>query len=185
MNPEEEESAADIVNGYDSQQLKTIFKAYGEVQNAGYLAKIITLQRQQQPFTTTSDFISRISKAIPRKKENQYLAQVFQALRIEVNQELEALKAMLSQTNEVLKPGGRLVVIAYHSLEDRLVKNFIKAGNFGGDVEKDFYGHAITPFTAITRKPLKAQEEEVKENNRSRSARLRIAEKNHRYGTKE
>lgn len=185
MNPDAGRSAADIVNSYDSVQLKAVFKNYGEVGNAAYLANLIAALRKEQPFTTTSDFITRIGKAVPHKKENQYLAQVFQALRIEVNQELDALKEMLMQTQEVLKPGGRLVVIAYHSLEDRLVKNFIKAGNFSGHLEKDFYGNALAPFTAVTRKPLKASDEELKINNRSRSARLRIAEKNSSYGEKE
>jgi 16S rRNA (cytosine1402-N4)-methyltransferase len=177
MNPELQVSASDIVHQYDSKRLEKLFKLYGEIHNARFLANLIIQKRQNQKLNTTDAFIDAIDKAIPRKKENQYLAQVFQALRIEVNDELVALQDMLKQTPQVLKPGGRLVVLSYHSLEDRLVKNFIKSGNFSGKLEKDFYGNIMSPFKMISRKPVKASAEEISMNNRARSARLRIAEK--------
>ncbi len=177
MNLELEISAANIVHQYDAKRLERLFKLYGEIPNSRYLAKIISEKRLNHDLTTTGSFIKAIEKAIPRKKENQYLAQAFQALRIEVNDELTALKEMLEQTTQLLKPGGRLVVLSYHSLEDRLVKNFVKTGNFSGNLEKDFYGNPVSPFNVITRKPLKASTEEIEQNNRARSARLRVAEK--------
>ncbi|HKK10838.1 MAG TPA: 16S rRNA (cytosine(1402)-N(4))-methyltransferase RsmH [Bacteroidales bacterium] len=177
MNPEAPVSAAVIVNKYQKEQLIKIFRQYGEVKNAPFLAQQIALSRKEKEIITTTDLIQSIKKAIPRRKENQFLAQVFQALRIEVNQELEALKEMLESTPKVLKNGGRLVVIAYHSLEDRLAKNFIKAGNFEGVQEKDFYGNVISPFKSINKKPMTASEAELLTNNRARSARLRVAEK--------
>lgn len=177
MNPGAPVSAAVIVNNYQKEQLIKIFRQYGEVKNAPFLAQQIVLARKEKEIITTTDLIQSIEKAIPRRKENQFLAQVFQALRIEVNQELDALKEMLESTPKVLKDGGRLVVIAYHSLEDRLAKNFIKAGNFEGTQKKDFYGNVISPFKAINKKPMTASEAELEANNRARSARLRIAEK--------
>jgi 16S rRNA (cytosine1402-N4)-methyltransferase len=150
---------------------------YGEVDNAGKLAYVIFHARKERQIETVNDLKITIDKCVRRGKENQYYAQVFQALRIEVNKELDVLKDLLIQSLDVLKPGGRLVVISYHSLEDRLVKNFTRTGKFEGELEKDFFGNPITPFTQITRKPIMPGEEEVKENSRARSAKLRIVEK--------
>jgi 16S rRNA (cytosine1402-N4)-methyltransferase len=170
-------TAAEVLNNYSEADLKMIFRLYGEVENAGYLASIIYHNRKEKEIQTVNDLKSMITKCVKRGKENQYYAQVFQALRIEVNKELDVLQDLLIQTLDVLKPGGRAVIMSYHSLEDRLVKNFFKSGKFEGEVEKDFYGNQLTPFTMITRKPIVPNENEVKENPRSRSAKLRIAEK--------
>ncbi|WP_304068131.1 16S rRNA (cytosine(1402)-N(4))-methyltransferase RsmH [Pedobacter glucosidilyticus] len=170
-------TAKEIVNTYEEEDLHKIFGIYGEIQNAKSLAKTIVTARLNHPIETIAQLKSVIQKLIPRGKENKYLAQVFQALRIEVNQEMEALKDFLEQTAEVLKPGGRLVVMSYHSLEDRLVKNFMAKGKFSGEVEKDFFGNEIKPFKVLTKKSVTASEEEIKLNNRARSARLRIAVK--------
>ena len=167
-----------IVNNYTEEQLHRIFGIYGEIKNAKTLANTLVTQRLNKPIKTVDDLKFAIAKLIPKGKENKYLAQVFQALRIEVNQELEALKEFLEQSVDVLKPGGRLVVMSYHSLEDRLVKNFIAKGKFHGEVEKDFFGNQIKPLESLTRKALVASEEEIQQNNRARSAKLRIAEKN-------
>jgi 16S rRNA (cytosine1402-N4)-methyltransferase len=167
-------TAAQLVNTYSEDKLKEVFHRYGELQNARQLAAVIV---QSRPHNTIEEFKQAIAVCIPRKTENKYLAMVFQALRIEVNDELSVLQAMLKQTAESLKPGGRLVVISYHSLEDRLVKNFIKAGNFEGIQDKDFYGNIEAPFKSVTRKPLVPSDEELTHNPRSRSAKLRIAEK--------
>jgi 16S rRNA (cytosine1402-N4)-methyltransferase len=170
-------TAADILNTYGEEELKNIFKLYGEIDNAGRLAYAIFHSRKEKKIETISDLKSAIEKCVKRGRENQYYAQVFQALRIEVNNELEVLKDLLMQSLEVLKPGGRLVVISYHSLEDRLVKNIIRSGKFEGEVEKDFFGNQLTPFKAITRKPITPSDTEISENSRARSAKLRIAEK--------
>ncbi|MES2591430.1 MAG: 16S rRNA (cytosine(1402)-N(4))-methyltransferase RsmH [Bacteroidota bacterium] len=170
-------TAADILNTYTEEELKRIFKLYGEVDNAGRLAYVIFQAQKDKKIETLSDLKSTIEKCVKRGRENQYYAQVFQALRIEVNKELDVLKDLLMQSMEVLKPGGRLVVISYQSLEDRLVKNIIRSGKFEGEVEKDFFGNQLTPFTAITRKPIIPSDAEISENNRARSAKLRIAEK--------
>lgn len=170
-------TAKEIVNTYEEEDLHKIFGIYGEIQNAKSLAKTIVTARLNHPIETIAQLKSVIQKLIPRGKENKYLAQVFQALRIEVNQEMESLKDFLEQTAEVLKPGGRLVVMSYHSLEDRLVKNFMAKGKFSGEVEKDFFGNEIKPFKVLTKKSVTASEEEIKLNNRARSARLRIAVK--------
>ncbi len=177
MNPLQSLSAKEIVNTYDETKLKEIFQLYGELPNASKLASVICMHRKQEEISTTFDLKKVVEKCIPRNMENKFLAMLFQALRIEVNQELEALKSLLQQTVEILKPGGRMVFISYHSLEDRLVKNFIKAGNFEGNLEKDFYGNPLTPLKSITRKPITPSQEELAINNRSRSAKLRIAEK--------
>ncbi len=169
--------AHEVINNYSEDKLKKMFSLYGEVHNAGFAAKLIGSYRKQQEITTTIELKSALEKAINKKKENQYLAQIFQALRIEVNGELEALKELLKQSIQVLAKGGRIVVISYHSLEDRIVKNFFKSGNFEGNIEKDFYGNPLTPFKVITKKPVLPSEEEIKRNNRARSAKLRIAEK--------
>lgn len=170
-------TAAEILNSYSEADLKRIFRLYGEVDNAGYLASIIYHNRKDKEIETVNDLKVMITKCVKRGKENQYYAQVFQALRIEVNKELDVLQDLLLQTLDILKPGGRAVIMSYHSLEDRLVKNFFKSGKFEGEVEKDFYGNQLTPFKMITRKPIVPDEKEVEENPRSRSAKLRIAEK--------
>ena len=170
-------TAKKVVNEYSEDQLHKIFGIYGEIQNAKSLAKAVVTARLAKPIETIADLKSAIAKLIPKGKENKYLAQVFQALRIEVNQEMEALKEFLEQTVDVLASGGRLVVMSYHSLEDRLVKNFMAKGKFSGTVEKDFFGNEIKPFDLVVKKSITASEEEIKINNRARSARLRIAVK--------
>ncbi len=170
-------TAKEIVNTYPEAELHRIFGIYGEIQNAKSLANTIVTSRLTAPIVTIADLKNAISARIPRGKENKYLAQVFQALRIEVNQELEALKDFLLQSADVLVSGGRLVVMSYHSLEDRLVKNFIAKGKFSGEVEKDFYGNNNKPLDAVSRGAIAASEEEVDNNNRARSAKLRIAVK--------
>lgn len=170
-------TAAKIVNEYSEEDLVRIFREFGEINNAKKLVFEIVNRRIGSKFISTTDLIEVAEKLVPGKMKNKYLAQVFQALRIEVNNELEVLKDLLMQSKEVLKPSGRLVVITYHSLEDRLVKNFLKKGNFLGELEKDFFGNQLVDFKLITRKPLAPTSEELKINNRARSAKLRIAEK--------
>lgn len=170
-------TAKQVVNTYDEAALHKIFGMYGEIQNAKSLARTIVTARLNAPINTIADLKTAIAGLIPRGKENKYLAQVFQALRIEVNQELEALQDFLMQTADVLAVGGRLVVMSYHSLEDRLVKNFIAKGKFSGELEKDIYGNDNRPFDAVSRKAITASDEEIKTNNRARSAKLRIAVK--------
>ncbi|HTI60984.1 16S rRNA (cytosine(1402)-N(4))-methyltransferase RsmH [Mucilaginibacter sp.] len=177
MNQNGSLTAKEVVNTYSEADLHRIFGIYGEIQNAKSLARTIVTARLNAPINTVADLKNAISGLIPRGKENKYLAQVFQALRIEVNQELEALKDFLIQSAEVLISGGRLVVMSYHSLEDRLVKNFIAKGKFSGEVEKDFYGNDQKPFDAVSRGAITASDEEIKNNNRARSAKLRIAVK--------
>lgn len=177
MDQNAKQTAAEVLNTYSEEDLKRIFRLYGEVENAGYLASMIFHNRKDKQIETVNDLKTMIVKCVKRGRENQYYAQVFQALRIEVNKELDVLQDLLMQSLEVLKPGGRLVVISYHSLEDRLVKNIMRSGKFEGDVEKDFYGNPLTPFTQITRKPIVPSEKENEENSRARSAKLRIAEK--------
>ena len=177
MNQSDSLSAQQVINTYSEADLHRIFGIYGEIQNAKSLAKTIVTSRLSAPINSVADLKNAISNLIPRGKENKYLAQVFQALRIEVNQELDALKEFLSQSAEVLASGGRLVVMSYHSLEDRLVKNFIAKGKFSGEVEKDFYGNDQKPFDAVSRGAITASEDEIKNNNRARSAKLRIAVK--------
>ncbi|AYL97212.1 16S rRNA (cytosine(1402)-N(4))-methyltransferase RsmH [Mucilaginibacter celer] len=177
MNQLSDLTAKQVVNTYSVADLHRIFGIYGEIQNAKSLAETIATARLNAPITTIADLKNVISNRIPKGKENKYLAQVFQALRIEVNQELEALKDFLMQSAEVLAPGGRLVVMSYHSLEDRLVKNFIAKGKFSGEVEKDFYGNDNKPLDAVSRGAITASAEEIVNNNRARSAKLRIAVK--------
>jgi 16S rRNA (cytosine1402-N4)-methyltransferase len=177
MNQSGTLTAKQVINTYSEADLHRMFGMYGEIQNAKSLAKTIVTSRLNAPINTVADLKNVISNLIPRGKENKYLAQVFQALRIEVNQELEALKDFLIQSAEVLVTGGRLVVMSYHSLEDRLVKNFIAKGKFSGEVEKDFYGNDQKPFDAVSRGAITASEDEIKRNNRARSAKLRIAVK--------
>jgi len=178
MNSSGSTTAADILNKEDEEDLVRIFKNYGEINNARKLASEIVQKRTSQPINTTKEFIELLSMLAPKFKEHKYFAQVFQALRIEVNNELQVLKEFLSQAAELLNPGGRLVVISYHSLEDRLVKNFMKKGNFEGELQKDFFGNPLKILTEINRKPITPDTDEIDENSRSRSAKLRIAEKN-------
>lgn len=178
MNRRSELTAAKVLNTYDAGRLAAIFRSYGEVENAGKLADVITRKREDQEIRTSEDFSGVIASCIPKMKEKKYLAKVYQALRIEVNGELEALQDMMEQAMEVLKPGGRLVVITYHSLEDRIVKNFLKAGNVEGKVEKDLlFGHVSHNFDLVNRKVIVPTEEEINRNPRARSAKLRIAQK--------
>ncbi|WPU98094.1 16S rRNA (cytosine(1402)-N(4))-methyltransferase RsmH [Mucilaginibacter sp. cycad4] len=177
MNQLGELTAKDVVNNYPAAELHRIFGIYGEIQNAKSLAETIATARLNTSIVTIADLKNVISNRIPKGKENKYLAQVFQALRIEVNQELEALKDFLMQSAEVLGVGGRLVVMSYHSLEDRLVKNFIAKGKFSGELEKDLYGNDNKPLDAVSRGAITASAEEVTNNNRARSAKLRIAVK--------
>ncbi|WP_113661832.1 16S rRNA (cytosine(1402)-N(4))-methyltransferase RsmH [Pedobacter nanyangensis] len=170
-------TAAVVLNTYSEEDLHRIFGLYGEVQNAKSLSRTIVTARLDEPIQTLSGFKNVIAAHIPRGKEHKYMAQVFQALRIEVNAEIEVLERFLEQTAEVLKPGGRLVVISYHSLEDRPVKNFLAKGKFKGEVEKDFFGNDQKPFNVVTRKAIVANSEELARNSRSRSAKLRIGER--------
>lgn len=177
MNVNAGKSAQDIVNQYDEQALSQVFYRYGELSDGRTLARRIVKAREDRPIRTTQELVEALKPSLPRGRENKSLSRIFQALRIEVNQEMEALEAFLTQTVEALKIGGRLVVISYHSLEDRMVKNFMRAGNFSGEVEKDFYGNPQTPFKLITRKALVPDDEEINLNPRARSAKLRVAEK--------
>lgn len=177
MDQHRDLTAAEILNTYTEDKLHKIFGIYGEVKNAKSLARAIVTSRLEQPFTDIDSLKSAIAGYIPKGKENKYLAQVFQALRIEVNAEIQVLEDFLMQAADVLKPGGHLVVMSYHSLEDRPVKNFMAKGKFQGEVEKDFFGNQQKPFNVITRKAIIATDEEIAQNNRARSAKLRIAEK--------
>ncbi|NRF41196.1 16S rRNA (cytosine(1402)-N(4))-methyltransferase RsmH [Pedobacter foliorum] len=170
-------TAAEVLNTYTEEKLHRIFGIYGEVKNAKSLAKAIVTGRIERPIETLADFKKAVAAYIPKGKENKYMAQVFQALRIEVNAEIEVLENFLVQTADVLKSGGRLVVMSYHSLEDRPVKNYLAKGKFKGEVDKDFYGNEQKPFKVITRKAIMADEAELERNSRSRSAKLRIGER--------
>ena len=169
--------ARKVLNSYSEDELHRIFGMYGEVQNAKSLAKTIVTARLSKEITTVAELKDVIKRLVPKGKEHKYHAQVFQALRIEVNKELEALQEFLMQSVTVLKEGGRLVLMSYHSLEDRLVKNFMLKGKFKGEVEKDFFGNEIKPLRVVSRKAITASQEELERNNRSRSAKLRVAEK--------
>jgi 16S rRNA (cytosine1402-N4)-methyltransferase len=177
MDRRQELTAKELVNTADEQELTRLLRLYGELPNAYQMAKAICKARGEKTIETTFDLREAVGRQLPRGMENKYLAMLFQALRIEVNGELDALQALLQQAVEILNPGGRLVVMSYHSLEDRLVKNFFKTGNFEGKLEKDFYGNPIVPLKLVTRKPITAGEEELQRNNRSRSAKLRVAER--------
>ncbi len=177
MNQDARTDAAKVVNEYTEQQLISVFRLYGEIKNAGRLASAICKKRSERLIKTTTQLKEIASECAPKAIENKYLAQVFQALRIEVNDEMEALKEFLQASRELLKTGGRLVVLSYHSLEDRLCKNFMRSGNFEGQVEKDFYGNVISSFKTINRKVIVPSAGELKLNSRSRSAKLRVAEK--------
>lgn len=177
MNKRAGKTAADIVNEYEEGTLADVFYQYGETKNARRIASAIVKQRSQRPILTTQEFIEVAEPFCRKEQEKKELAKLFQALRIEVNQEMRALKEMLVSATELIKPGGRLSVITYHSLEDRMVKNFIKTGNVEGREEKDLYGRTHAPLQAVNRKPILPSEEEIARNTRARSAKLRIAEK--------
>ncbi len=177
MNQKASTTAADIVNSYSEEQLATILHLYGEIKNSRQMAAAIVKKRGDKPILTTGDLADTLQRFLGRDREKKDMAKVFQALRIEVNHEMDALKEMLDAATELLKPGGRLVVITYHSLEDRMVKNVMKTGNANGQEDKDFYGKSQTPFRIITKKPVTPDTEELENNPRSRSAKLRIAEK--------
>jgi 16S rRNA (cytosine1402-N4)-methyltransferase len=174
MNPDQSTHAGTVINTYDEDRLYRIFREYGEIKNANCVVGRII---ENRPIETTEQLSMAVKDCFPSTKLNKFLAMVFQAIRIEVNQELQALQAFLKQTSDVLKSGGRLVVISYHSLEDRLVKHFMKTGNFEGKLEKDFYGKPMVDFRMITGRPIVPGPLEIEENSRARSAKLRIAEK--------
>lgn len=177
MNQRGGRTAADLVNTLDADALTRILGDWGEIDTPWKVAGCIVRARTARPIRTTAELVAAVAPCTPKKDESKFLTKLFQALRIEVNGEMEALKMALEQSLKVLRPGGRLVVISYHSLEDRLVKNFLRSGNFEGRIEKDFYGHARTPFEVLTRKAATPSEEELSRNPRSRSAKLRAAVK--------
>lgn len=177
MNRHAPKKASDVLNEYDEGDLSDVFFRYGELRNARQIASAVARYRQEKQIKETADLLAILEPFTRREKEKKTLSQAFQALRIEVNGEMDALKEMLLQAKQLLKPGGRLSVISYHSLEDRLVKNFFKTGNFEGELIKDFFGNVETPFTLVNRKVIVPSEEEQQRNPRSRSAKLRIAEK--------
>ena len=175
MNQRGRLTAAEVVNQYDHEALTRILGDWGELETPWKVANCIERARKEQPIQTTADLVAAVAPCTPKKNESKFLTKLFQALRIEVNGEMEALKMALEQSLKMLRPGGRLVVISYHSLEDRLVKNFLKSGNFEGQIEKDFFGRSTTPFELITRKAVVPSQEELNRNPRSRSAKLRAA----------
>lgn len=178
MNRRGKLTAADVLNDYDAESLIALFRNYGEIENARRLAECVERARQASPLVTSGDFYQAIETCIPKMKEKKYLAKVYQALRIEVNGELDVLKEMMEQAMEVLRPGGRLVVITYHSLEDRIVKNYLKTGNVDGCVKQDLlYGQVEHNFEPINRKVIIPSQKEIEQNPRARSAKLRIARK--------
>ena len=177
MNQRGGETAADVVNNRTEEQLATILSQYGELDTTWKIAACIARARAVKPITTTAELVAAVAPCTPKKDESKFLTKLFQALRIEVNGEMEALKMALEQSLKVLKPGGRLVVISYHSLEDRIVKNFIRSGNTEGKIEKDFFGRSTTPWNIVTRKAVVPSDREIVENPRSRSAKMRAAEK--------
>ena len=177
MNKEGGITAADLVNGLDEAGLARILKVYGEVDGAGKMASLIVRAREKQAIRSTGELSSAIAPMLPKFAEHKVLAKVFQALRIEVNQEMRSLEKFLQGAVLSLKPGGRMVVITYHSLEDRMVKNFIRSGNVDGVMEKDLYGRSNAPLEAVNRKPILPREEEISSNTRARSAKLRVAVK--------
>lgn len=177
MNQNASVDAASVVNTYDVSSLASVLSRYGELRNAMAIADAITMARETKPIETTDELKEAVSRFLVRGSENKILAQIFQALRIEVNEEMKVLEMFLSQCADVLNPGGRLVILSYHSLEDRLVKNFMKTGNAEGNLEKDFFGNQLTPYKLITNKPIVPSDEEIQYNNRARSAKLRVAER--------
>jgi len=177
MNPDAKMTASQVVETYSEEQLKQIFQEYGEVHNAGKVAKALADSRLNKTIMTIADFLEAIDHCLPVHQQNKYLARLFQALRIEVNQEIENLKSFLEQSTSVLKTGGRLVVITYHSLEDRLVKHFMRTGNFSGERIVNLYGHQEQVFKPVHRKVIVPESGEIQVNPRARSAKLRIADK--------
>ena len=177
MNVQGDKTAADIVNSYTQNELEKILKVYGEVDNSRKIAELITKAREEKPILTTDDLDNAIAAALPSFAEHKFLAKVYQALRIEVNQEMRALEKFLSGAAASLKKGGRMVVITYHSLEDRMVKNFFRSGNIEGTIQKDIYGRSTAPLKPLGSKPVLPSEEEIAQNTRARSAKLRVAEK--------
>jgi len=177
MNTDMKKTAADLLNEYQELELINMFRHYGEIKNAGRLAKSIVAARKEKKLLSISSFIEAIHNEIPKKQENKYLAKVFQAIRIELNDEIGALKDFLNASGDIVDKNGRLVIISYHSLEDRFVKNYIRSGNCEGTVEKDIYGNYKTPFKQVNRKIITPTQAEIEQNPRSRSAKLRIAEK--------
>lgn len=180
MNQNAEISAQNIVNEYEPENLARIFNQYGEVKSPMRIAREIVSRRASKPITTTGELIEILEPLAPKYKEHKFYAQIFQAIRIEVNDEMKVLESFLLQTPDVLKDGGRLVVMSYHSLEDRLVKNFMKRGSLDGTIEKDFFGNVLKPLTELNRHPIEASESEREINNRARSAKLRISVRNGR-----
>jgi 16S rRNA (cytosine1402-N4)-methyltransferase len=178
MNKSGELSAFTVVNEYDERELIKIFRTFGELPNARKITDQIMKNRASKKIKTTTQLMEILGNCAPKFKEHKFFAQVFQAIRIEVNQELEVLKSFLEQTEECIKPKGRLVVMSYHSLEDRLVKNYVKRGSIHGEITKDFFGNVLKPFNEVNRHPIVAIEEEIERNTRARSAKLRIAERN-------
>lgn len=178
MNQNGDLTAKKVVNNYEEDDLFRVFRSYGEIQNTAKLVRAILKERNFAPINTTGRLAEIGASCAPKFKENKYNAQVFQAIRIEVNDEMGVLESFLKATEEVLAPEGRLVVMSYHSLEDRMVKNFMKRGSLTGEITKDFFGNVIKPFTEIVRHPITASEEEIERNSRARSAKLRIAERN-------
>ena len=176
MNPSSPLSAYEVVNTYDEEALSTLFFRYGELSQSRQIARTIVQQRSEQPIATTGELKQAVQRFLPKGKENKVLAQLYQAIRIEVNHELAALEEMLLQLPEVVRPKGRIALISYHSLEDRLVKRFIRDGQFSGEPQKDFYGNLLTPFQKVG-KAIVATQEEIAQNNRARSAVLRVAER--------
>lgn len=177
MNQNGDLSAEKIVNEYEENELIRIFRNYGELKNARNIAQTIVSKRESGRIKTTQELMDAILKCAPKFKDHKFFAQVFQAIRIEVNQEMDVLERFLVQTENVIKPSGRLVVMSYHSLEDRLVKNYMKRGNLNGEIEKDFFGNVLKPFEEVVRHPIVPTEEECERNTRARSAKLRIAKK--------
>ena len=177
MNTRSKRTAADIVNTYDKEALAKIFSDYGELDTTWKIANCIERARATKPIETTAELVEAVKPCTPPKDEAKFLTKLFQALRIELNGEMEALRMALEQSLKILKPGGRLVIMSYHSLEDRIVKNFMRSGNADGRIEKDFFGNSTSQLKVITRKAVAPSAEEIERNPRSRSAKLRIAEK--------
>jgi 16S rRNA (cytosine1402-N4)-methyltransferase len=177
MNPEAEKTAEKVLNGYEETDLKKLFYRFGELRNSARLASAVCSWREQKPLDTSGQFLEAIQECIPAQSRQKYLAKVFQALRIEVNDELGSLEEMLENVLGFLKVGARMVIITYHSLEDRIVKNYFRSGSLSGQAEKDFYGNTLSPFRLVNRNVIQPEEEEIAANPRARSAKLRIAEK--------
>lgn len=180
MNKNAAVDAASVVNTYDLKSLAAVLSRYGELRNAMSIADAIVAAREIKPIETTTELKEAVARFLPKGSENKVLAQIFQSLRIEVNEEMKVLEIFLSQCADVLKPGGRLVVMSYHSLEDRLVKNFMKTGNADGNLEKDFFGNQLTPYKLMSSKPIVPSDDEIQINSRARSAKLRVAERRDR-----